>query len=293
MAERHAHPAAFSLSVLLNGVLVTLQLVIGFGFGSLALIGDALHNLGDVVGLLLAWGAEGLARRPPSRRFTYGFGRSTQFAALANAALVMGAGAIVVLEGVQRLGRPVALGTTPVALAALAGLVVNLGSARLFGEGHHHDLNRRAAVMHLLSDAALSATVLLSTLLIAITGWTPLDAIVAIGVGGLVVLSGLRVLREAVEGSLDAVPSTVDLEAVERSLRAIEGVCDVHHLHVWSVSTSRVALTAHLCRDPAAVNDAHLLRQAQQQLRDLGVDHATLQLEPATGIGCDQPVVPR
>jgi cobalt-zinc-cadmium efflux system protein len=273
-SEAHAHrrvasgSAAFRWSVLLNAGLVGVQLVIGFGSGSLALIGDALHNLGDVVGLLLSWGAERLAGWP--------------------AALVMLAGGVVVVEALQRLGRPVELGTTPVALAALAGLVVNLLSARLFGPGHQHDLNRRAAVLHLLSDAALSAAVLVSTLLIAFTGWTWLDSLVAIGVGFVVGWNGWRLMLEAGALSLDAVPGAVDLDAVEDSLRTIAGVCGVHHIHVWSISTSRVALTAHLCRRQSLIEDETLLREAQERLRRLGVEHATLQLEPEAGIGCDQ-----
>ncbi|MFO7628757.1 MAG: cation diffusion facilitator family transporter [Prochlorococcaceae cyanobacterium] len=280
--------AAFRWSVLLNAALVGVQLVIGFGFGSLALIGDALHNLGDVVGLLLGWGAERLTARSANRRFTYGYGRSTQLASMANAALVMVAGGIVVVEGLQRLGRPVELGTTPVALAALAGLAVNLLSARMFGLGHQHDLNRRAAVLHLLSDAALSAAVLLSTVLIALTGWSWLDSLLAIGVGVVVGWSGWRFLLEAGALSLDAVPGAVDLDAVEASLLDIEGVCGVHHIHVWSISSSRVALTAHLCRRQGVIDDKTVLLQAQESLRKLGIHHATLQLEPETGIGCDQ-----
>lgn len=294
MPDSHDHrrvasgSAAFRLSVLLNAGLVGVQLVIGFGFGSLALIGDALHNLGDVVGLLLGWGAERLAGWSANRRFTYGYGRSTQLASMANAALVMVAGGVVVVEGMQRLGRPVELNTTPVALAAVAGLAVNLLSARMFGPGHQHDLNRRAAVLHLLSDAALSAAVLVSTLLIALTGWTWLDSLVAIGVGLVVGWSGWRLMLEAGALSLDAVPGAVDLDAVEDSLRTIAGVCDVHHIHVWSISTSRVALTAHLCRRQGVINDKSILLEAQTRLRKLGIHHATLQLEPETGIGCNQ-----
>lgn len=297
-SEAHAHrrvasgSAAFRWSVLLNAGLVGVQLVIGFGFGSLALIGDAIHNLGDVVGLLMSWGAERLAGWPANRRFTYGYGRSTQLASMANAALVMVAGGVVVVEGLQRLGRPVELGTTPVALAALAGLAVNLLSAWLFGPGHQHDLNRRAAVLHLLSDAILSAAVLFSTLLIALTGWTWLDSLVAIGVGFVVGWSGWRLMLEAGALSLDAVPGAVDLDAVEDSLLTIRGVCGVHHIHVWSLSTSKVALTAHLCRHQGVIDDETMLHEAQERLRKLGIQHATLQLEPVDGIGCDQVPAP-
>lgn len=154
--HRDGSPAAFRWSVLLNSGLSALQLAIGIGFGSLALIGDALHNLGDVAGLLLGWGAERLSALPANRQFTYGFGRSTQLASMINAALILMASAVVIVEGVQRLAKPVELTPGPVAVAALLGIAVNLGSARLFGHNHSHDLNRRAAVVHLLTDAAVS-----------------------------------------------------------------------------------------------------------------------------------------
>ncbi|MFM9087402.1 MAG: cation diffusion facilitator family transporter, partial [Cyanobium sp.] len=145
-SSRSGH--AFRWSILLNSGLTTLQLAIGFGFGSLALIGDALHNLGDVIGLALGWGADRLSRRPAQGRFTYGFGRSTQMASLLNGLLIFGAGAVVVVEAIQRLFHPVPLIAGPVAWAAAAGIIVNLLSARLFGHDHHHDLNQRAAVLH-------------------------------------------------------------------------------------------------------------------------------------------------
>ena len=172
--------AAFRWSVLLNALLTGAQLAIGFGFGSLALIGDAIHNLGDVVGLLLAWGAERLSLRPARGRFTYGYGRSTHLAALINGLLVFGAGLLVVVEGLDRLQQPEPLVAGPVAVAAAAGIAINLLSARLFGADSQLDLNRRAAVLHLLSDAAVSAAVLLSAILVALTGRTELDAITAI-----------------------------------------------------------------------------------------------------------------
>ncbi|MFQ6538146.1 MULTISPECIES: cation diffusion facilitator family transporter [Aphanothece] len=279
----HPSSAPFRWSVLLNTALVVVQLVIGFSFGSLALIGDALHNLGDVAGLGLGWAAERLALRPASRRFTYGYRRSTQFAALANAALVLMAGGVVMVEAIQRLGRPVLIQPAPVAWAALAGLAINLLSARLFGHGHLHDLNRRAAVMHLLTDAAVSAAVLAGALLILLTGWSGIDPLVAIGVGVVVAWSGWQLLLEAGALMLDAVPRGVDLAAIETALLSLEGVVGLHHLHVWSMSTATVALTVHLQCDPARPQDQDdaVLREARGRLRALGVQHATLQLERA------------
>ena len=283
---RHQHEhrigsaAAFRWSVLLNSGLSGLQLAIGMAFGSLALIGDAVHNLGDVAGLLLGWGAERLSTRPATARFTYGFGRSTQLASLLNAVLILMAAAVVIVEGLQRLRHPVPLVSTPVAVAATAGIVVNLLSAGLFGHDQHHDLNRRAAMLHLLTDAAVSAAVLLSVLLVQITGWSVLDALTAIGVGLVVAVSGWGLLREALIIALDAVPRGIDPQAVEQALRDLPGVEDVHHLHIWAMSTSQTALTAHLRRHRNGIDDMDLLHEAKRQLAQLGIAHTTLQLEP-------------
>ena len=282
--SQHVHrfgPAtAFRWSVILNSGLSGLQLVIGFGFGSMALVGDAVHNLGDVAGLLLGWGAERLSSRPPDQRFTYGFGRSTQLASLLNAVLILMAASVVFVEGLQRLLQPVALQSAPVAWAAAAGVVVNLLSARLFGDPHQHDLNRRAAVLHLLTDAAVSAAVLLSALVVGLTGWNRLDGITAMAVGLAVAWSGWQLLREALIVALDAVPPGLDLEEVSLALNGLPGVVEVHHLHVWAMSTSQNALTAHLSRRLGSIDDMQLLHQAKQRLAELGIAHSTLQLEP-------------
>jgi cobalt-zinc-cadmium efflux system protein len=278
--------SAFRWSIALNSGLSALQLAIGFGFGSLALIGDALHNLGDVVGLALGWGAERLSRRPARGRFTYGYGRSTQMASLINGLLIFAAGAVVVVEALQRLWQPVPLIAAPVAWAAAAGIVINLLSARLFGHGHHHDLNQRAAVLHLLTDAAVSVAVLVNALLVALSGWFWLDALTAIGVGGAVIWSALGLLAEALALNLDAAPRHIDLARVETALASLPAVQAVAELHVWGLSTSRTALTAHLRIDPArlaeqALSTDQLLEQARQQLAELGIRKSTLQLETA------------
>ncbi|UPH90873.1 cation diffusion facilitator family transporter [Synechococcus sp. NB0720_010] len=276
--DHHHHAGAFRWSVLLNAFLTGAQLAIGFGFGSLALIGDAIHNLGDVVGLLLAWGAERLSLKPPRGRFTYGFARSTHLAALINGLLVFGAGLLVVVEGLDRLQQPEPLVAGPVAVAAAAGIAINLLSARLFGAQDHLDLNRRAAVLHLLSDAAVSAAVLLSAILVALTGRTELDAITAIAVGAAVMVSAYGLLKQALAASLDAVPEGHDLQSIEAALRELPGVLRVSELHVWGLGGRRVALTAHL--QVQSEPSVDLLRLGEERLRQLGIDHSTLQIEP-------------
>jgi cobalt-zinc-cadmium efflux system protein len=287
--ERHSagrSGQAFRWSIALNTGLTALQLVVGFSSGSLALVGDALHNLGDVVGLVLAWGADRLSRRPGRGRFTYGYGRSTHLAALTNGLLIFAAGAVVVVEAIQRLIEPGTLDAGPVVWAAAAGIAVNLLSARLFGHDHHHDLNQRAAVLHLLTDAAVSVAVLFSALTVAATGWVRLDALVAIGVGGAVIGSALGLLREAIALSLDAAPRHIDLGRVEAALTALPGVQQVEELHVWGLSTTRTALTAHVRIDPArlaaeGLSRDQLLAEARGRLQELGIRKSTLQLQDA------------
>jgi len=290
VGEPHPHPAhhpphpprggaggAFRWSILLNSGLTALQLVIGFGFGSLALIGDALHNLGDVVGLALGWGAERLSLRPASGRFTYGFGRSTHLASLLNGLLIFSAGVVVMVEAVQRLFHPVPLVSGPVAWAAAAGIGINLLSARLFGHDHHHDLNQRAAVLHLLTDAAVSVAVLISALVVGATGWLWLDSATAMGVGAAVIWSAWGLLGDALALNLDAVPSGIDLEQVEALLLGLPGVHAVEELHVWGLSTSRAALTAHLVVEVPGHPD--LLSLARERLAAIGIRKTTLQLD--------------
>ena len=286
--DHHGHPrtagAAFRWSIALNSGLTALQLVIGFGFGSLALVGDALHNLGDVIGLVLGWGAERLSLRPPKGRFTYGYGRSTQMASLINGLLIFSAGVVVVVEAIQRLANPVPLIAGPVAWAAAAGIMINLFSAKLFGHDHHHDLNQRAAVLHLLTDAAVSVAVLVSALLVGFTGWLWLDAITAIGVGAAVIWSAIDLLWEAVALNLDAAPKGIDLGAVEALLQQLPGVVAVEELHVWGLSTSKTALTAHLrINADQLINEgssrAQLLAEARERLRVMGIRKSTIELD--------------
>ncbi len=266
--------------MLLNAGLSGLQIAVGIAFGSIALIGDALHNVSDVLGLLLGWGAENLSSRPARGRFSYGFGRSTQLAAVANAVLILMASAVVCVEALQRFRQPELVMAGPVAIAAGAGLVINFVSARLFGSDHHDDLNRRAAVLHLLGDAAVSAAVLLSALLAGVTGWTWIDPLTGLGVGISVGWLGIVLLRDGLAELMDEVPHRIDPAAVLADLEAMPGVQGVHHLHIWSIGGTRVALTVHLQRDAGLSDqDPQLLSAVRQAMRDKGIEHCTIQLE--------------
>ena len=270
---------AFRWSIILNAGLSALQIVVGMTFGSIALIGDAIHNFGDVIGLLMGWGAETLGHRAPTGRFSYGLGRSTQIAAVANAVLILMASAVLCVESFQRFTNPVPLVTGPIAWAAVAGLIVNLGSAKLFGD-HDHDLNRKGAVVHLLSDAAVSAAVLLSTLLVGATGWRWLDPLTGLLVGCSIGWMGMGLLGKALAETMDAIPEHININRVQSTLESLQGVQSIHHLHIWPLSTSRVALTAHIVRSSTQNEADHqLITTASDKMNTLGIHHCTFQVE--------------
>jgi cobalt-zinc-cadmium efflux system protein len=294
MAAAHAHdhtaPAdlgpAFKWAVGLNVGYIVVEVVAGLAVGSLALLADAAHNVTDVAGLLIAWGAAVAARQPPSQRFTYGFGRSTILAALANAiALLLGVGAVL-WESIQRLGEPVAVAALPVLLVAGLGVVVNGGTALLFTRARHSDLNAEGAFLHMAADAAVSLGVVLAAGGMLLTGWYWLDPLAAIVVSLVIAWSTWRLLKSALALSLDAVPAGIDRAAVEARLRALTGVSSVHDLHIWSLSTTRTALTAHLVMPGGCPGDAFLEAVAEALEDDFGIGHVTLQVECGDGDSC-------
>ena len=274
--------AAFALGAALNAGFVVAEVVFGIAAHSVALLADAAHNLGDVLGLLLAWGAVWLGRRRPTRTRTYGYGRSSILASLTNAVvLLVGVGAIAV-EAVQRLvsGVPAgAVGGKTVMAVAAAGIVVNGVTAWLFARGRKGDLNVRGAFLHMAADAAVSAGVVVAGLIILLTGWAWLDPVVSLGIAALILVSTWGLLRDSVNLALDKVPEGVNVEKVRSYLAALPGVIEVHDLHIWGLSTMETALTAHLVRPGLGTDDA-LLRRTCDELRDrFGVGHATFQVE--------------
>ncbi|MDQ3287375.1 MAG: cation diffusion facilitator family transporter [Pseudomonadota bacterium] len=278
----HASPATrgFALVLLINLAYTVLEAGYGFAINSLALLSDALHNLGDVLGLALAWGAATMAKRPPTLRHTYGWRRATLLSPLANALLLVGFAGALGWEAVQRIGAPPQVAALPVVVVAALGIGVNLLGAFLVRERHGvHDLNRRGAFLHLLADAAVSLAAVLAGLGMWWLGWAWLDPAVSLLIGAVVAISAFGLLRESFNAVMDAVPRSVDQRAVRGFLDRQEGVTSVHHLHIWSLGTGEVAMTAHLVRSADADNDA-FLRQLDREL-DLrfGINHATLQIE--------------
>jgi len=267
------------VAVALNLIFVVVEASFGFLSNSVALIADAGHNLGDVLGLLCAWTAMFLARRPPGGKFTYGLGRSSVLAALTNAVLLLLACGAIAWEAVGRLASPPAIAGATVAGVAGVGIVLNGISAWLLHGGSEHDLNRRSAFIHMLGDAAVSAGVLVSGLLIIITGWSWLDPAVSLGVIAVILVSTWGLLRDSVHLSLDGVPAGVNSTAVQSYLAGQRGVTDVHDLHIWALSTTSVALTAHLVVPDRDADEALLHSVTPSLKRRFQIDHATLQIE--------------
>lgn len=270
---------SFAIGAALNFGLVIAEVAFGFLSNSIALVSDGVHNLSDVLGLLLAWAGSWLATRRPSDRRTYGYRRASILAALANAALLLIATGGLFVEGAQRFfdPRPVASGT--VLWVASAAILVNLATALMFRGGGEGDINIRGAFLHQMADAAVSLGVLISALLIARTGWLWLDPLASLVVALVVLWSGYGLLRSALDLALDAVPPGVDRAAVEAYLAGLPGVTEVHDLHIWGMSTTETALTAHLVRPDSGLDDALLVEIAHQLEDRFHIQHVTIQFE--------------
>jgi cobalt-zinc-cadmium efflux system protein len=270
---------AFAIASALNIALVVAQVVFGVLANSVALIADAGHNLGDVLGLLLAWGAHGMARWQPTERYTYGFRSASILVALFNGIILMVATGAIAWEALRRLaGTEDVAGVTVMVVAAI-GIVVNGLSAWLLMTGRKGDLNIRAAFLHLLGDAAISFGVVVAGAVIYMTGWNRLDPLASLVISVLIVWGTWGLLREAVMMSLAAVPQGIDRAGVESYLRGLPGVSEVHDLHIWAMSTTETALTAHLVRPGAGLDD-HLLHEISRELEHrFKISHATLQIE--------------
>jgi len=273
------HDRAFAIGIVLNAGFVVAETSYGFLANSLALLADAGHNLSDVLGLLLAWAAASLAKRLPSARYTYGMRRSSILASLANAALLLVAVGAIAWEAVQRLGKPPEIAETTVIWVAALGIAINGGTALLFMAGRKGDLNIRGAFVHMASDAVVSLGVVLSGLAILATGLWWLDPATSIAVAVVIVIGTWSLLKESIGLALDAVPANIDRDAIERYLGALPGVTEVHDVHIWAMSTTEVAMTAHLVRPGAALDDGLLMDACRELSRRFGVGHATLQVE--------------
>ncbi|MEN9925939.1 MAG: hypothetical protein RL268_2065 [Pseudomonadota bacterium] len=274
-----SHGPAFALAIALNGLFIVAEVAASFISGSTALLADAGHNLGDVLALLLAWGASILAARPPGPGFTYGLKSSSILAAIANAALLWVALGAVLLETVQRLWEPAPVNGSQVMIVAGIGIAVNLFSALLFMRGSRNDLNLRAAFMHLMADAIVSASVVLAGLAIVLTGKNWIDPatslVITLGLGW----ASWGLLKDSLKMGLLGVPRHIDEDGVRNYLSGLPGVAAVHDLHIWGMSTTESALTAHLVMPAGAPGDAFLQEIAHELEDHFGIHHTTIQVE--------------
>jgi cobalt-zinc-cadmium efflux system protein len=281
-AHHHAHAGRYDRAFAIGTALNLGFVVAGVGFGlaanSMALLADAAHNLGDVLGLLLGWGAAWLARRPPTRHRTYGWGRGSIFAVLLNASILLIAVGGIAVEAVRRLVIPESVSELTVILVAAAGIVVNGVTALMFMRDRGNDLNIRAQFIHMAGDAGVSGGVVVAGLLMRLTGWVWLDPLSSLGIAVVILFGTWGLLRESIDLAMDAVPVGVPQHEVESYLASLPGVQEVHDLHIWGLSTTDTALTAHLVCADAGTNQR--LHDLTAELRNrFGIGHATLQIE--------------
>ncbi|MGY6274978.1 cation diffusion facilitator family transporter [Methylomonas sp. MgM2] len=275
------HNRAFGVAIVLNIVFVVIEFAYGFIANSTALMADAGHNLSDVLGLLLAWGASILARKAPSGRYSYGLRSTSILAALANAILLLVACGAIAWEAIQRVSAPPVVAGQTVTLVASVGIVINVLSAWLFVKGSKGDLNIRGAYLHMAADAAVSLGVVIAGAAMMLTDWYWLDPAISLFIVGVIVIGTWGLLRESIKLALNAVPAHIDVSAVENYLRRCSGVKDMHDLHIWGMSTTETALTVHLVM-PAYPGDAFLDDLAQALKERFSIQHSTLQIEQGT-----------
>jgi len=278
---------AFAIGTALNLGFVLVEAGAGLITHSLALLADAGHNLSDVLGLLLAWGAAVLAKRAPSARRTYGLRKGTILASLGNAALLLVAVGAIAWEAVRRFATPEPIETGPVMIVAAIGIVINTATALMFMKGSKDDLNVRGAFLHMAADAGVSAGVVVAAFAMSVTGWMWLDPVVSLAIVVVIVLGTWGLLRDSLDMALDAAPRGIDTKKVREWLAARPGVSEVHDLHIWAMSTTETALTAHVVRPLDASHDQFLHEACAELASKFKIGHVTIQVETSHGAhGC-------
>ncbi len=281
----HSHAAptnfgrAFMLAIALNTIFVIVEFGYGFVANSTALMADAGHNLSDVLGLLLAWGAAILSRKVPNSQYTYGLRSTSILAALANAMFLLVACGAIAWEAILRFSNPPVVAGVTVTIVAAIGILINGISAWLFVKGSKGDLNIRGAYMHMMADAVVSLGVVISGLIMIFTGWNWLDPVVSLLITLVIVWGTWGLLRDSVKLALNAVPPHIDVAGVEAYLRQREGVSSIHDLHIWGMSTTESALTVHLVMPNGYPSDACIDEIAHELEEKFSIHHSTLQVE--------------
>lgn len=287
----HSHAPAntddwrYLAALIVNLAFVAVEFGAGWFAQSTALMADAGHNLSDVFGLAMAGFATWLARRSAGAQRTYGYRKATVLAALANALLLILACGWIAVEAVQRLTNPAPVAEGIVMITAGIGFVINLGTALMFLKDQHSDLNVRGAYLHMMADAGVSIGVVIAGAVVLFTGWTIIDPLVSLVIVAVILIGTWGLLRDSVDLALDAAPRGVEVETIKAAFLALPGVTALHDLHVWGLSTTETALTAHLVHDRADA-DA-LLAEAQALARTrFSIRHTTLQLESGAALDC-------
>ena len=276
---------AFIFAIVLNSLFVVVEATFGFLYGSMALVADAGHNLSDVLALMLAWGANYAAKRPPTERYTYGFKSSTILAALANAMLLAIAIGAILFETLHRLFEPQEPQGVVMMIVAGIGILINAGTAMLFLRGQE-DLNIRGAYLHMAADALVSVGVVIAGLAIVLTGMWWIDPLVSLAIVTMIAWGTWGLAKDSLKMGLLAVPARIDVGEVRRHLAGLEGVETVHDLHIWPMSTTETALTAHLVMPGGPCSD-EFLHQIVHSLEDrFGINHATIQVERGNSADC-------
>jgi cobalt-zinc-cadmium efflux system protein len=285
-AHGHSHETsagdfsrAFAIGIALNVTFVAIEVAFGIYGHSVALLSDAGHNLGDVLGLAVAWGATVLARRPPTPRYTYGLGGTSILAALFNALFLLIAVGAISWEAIIRLMNPAPVAGGIVMIVAAIGVVINGATALLFASGRKGDLNIRGAFTHMLADAVIAAGVVVTGFLIQLTGAAWLDPVASLVVNAVIVWGTWTLLRDSLAMSLNAVPPSIQPDEVRRFLESLPDVTRLHDLHIWPMSTTETALSGHLVMPHGGGGDAFLTRTCEELQRRFGICHVTLQVE--------------
>ncbi len=285
MAHEHSHHTttdynkAFVIGIALNIAYIIIEFVAGIAINSIALIADAGHNLSDVLGLGLAWGANYLAKTNPTQTRTYGMRKSTVLAALFNAIILLIAVGAISIEAIRKFFDPQPVSGTTVMLVAGIGVLINGATAFLFMSGRKKDINIRGAFLHMAADAGISLGVVAAGLVIQLTGWLWPDPVISLVIVIVITAGTWSLLKESFLLSMDAVPQNMDIEEVKKYLLSLAGVMDAHDLHIWAMSTTEIALTVHLVMPEMDMDDLFLQKICRELHDQFGIEHPTIQIE--------------
>lgn len=284
MLHHHHHPSpatnkSFVIGACINILYVLIEAYFGFIADSLSLLADAGHNFSDVLVLLLAWGANLLASVKPTSNHTYGYRRATILAALVSGVTLVITMVFIAIEAIERLNFLIEPDSILIIAVAGGGIIINFATAALFFKSKDHDLNVKGAFLHMIADALVSVVVVIGGIVIYFTGWLLIDPLLSLIIILAIAYSSWGLLRDSFNLSVDAVPANVDIEAVRKYLLTLPGVTEIHDLHVWAMSTTQVALTAHILRNTKNIDDDFLHQVAAELKEKHGIHHPTIQIE--------------